>query len=533
LYIKQFYRKNKKKLSVDVKEISVRGDSVKDLFKRLFMNNKKSSSNKVDDLSVTALLLQMEKSIDFLRFVNTTNDGSRKVWINYYYTLIDTDFLHRDILHAISTKPWSNLQELKNILPIEVVTISSDPKEIREKLLTGFLFVQIGENDKKGLLVRSEFVQTRAVSLPEVEFSVIGPKESFVENIDSNINMLRRRLGSPMFTIEQKQLGTMSRTKIAIMYMEGVVNKANVDTVLTRLEEVQYDHINDSSYITQLISDNGNTIFPLLLDSERPDRVVSALTEGKVVIMVDGSPHGLIGPTTLVEFFSSFEDYYLSYWLSSFFRLIRLFGVAFSILVTPVYVAVLSYHYELIPKDLLSTLITSRREVPLPPILEAVFLELTIELLREAGARLPTKVGQTIGIVGGIVIGTASVEAGLTSNVLLIIVALAALASFTTPVYKMGNTIRLLRFPFLIFAELWGLLGIVFCFCVLAAHLLKLTSLNRPYLEPIYPPRVKDMKDALLRLPFSMQTERPGQLRTQKPTRFTRKRTKQKKDIDE
>ncbi|NMH73105.1 spore germination protein [Bacillus sp. RO2] len=506
---------------------------MKKLLKKLFSPRNGETSNKVEDMTVTQLLLQMEKSIDFLRFTNETNDGNRKVWINYYYTLVDTDFLHRDILHSISTRPWSNLQDLKNILPIEVVTISSDPKEVREKLLSGFIFVQIGEKDKKGLLVRSEFVQTRAVSLPEVEFSVIGPKESFVENIDSNINLIRRRLSTPMLTVEQKKLGTISRTRIAVIYLDGIVNKDNVQTVTQRLDDVEFDHINDSSYITQLISDDGNTIFPLLLDTERPDRIVSALTEGKVVIMVDGSPHGLIGPTTLVEFFSSFEDYYLSYWLSSFFRLIRLFGVAFSILVTPVYVAVLSYHYELIPKDLLSTLISSRREVPLPPILEAVFLELTIELLREAGARLPTKVGQTIGIVGGIVIGTASVEAGLTSNVLLIIVALAALASFTTPVYKMGNTIRLLRFPFLLFAELWGLLGIVFCFCILAAHLLRLTSLGRPYLEPIYPPRVKDMKDALLRLPFSMQTERPGQLRTNKPQRTTKTKTKPKKDIDE
>jgi hypothetical protein len=236
----------------------------------------------------------------------------------------------------------------------------------------------------------------------------------------------------------------------------------------------------------------------------------------------------LITPTTLVEFFSSFEDYFLNWVLASFFRLIRLFAVAFSILVTPVYVATLSYHYELIPTDLMNTLVTSRRDIPLPPILEAFFLELTIELLREAGARLPTKVGQTIGIVGGIVIGTASVEAGLTSNVLLIIVALAALASFTTPVYKMGNAIRLLRFPFLFFAELWGLLGIVLCFCFLMTHLIRLTSLNRPFLEPLYPPRRTDLKDSLIRLPFNKQSLRPQALRTKNPVRYP-----ERSDIDE
>ncbi|WP_223700544.1 spore germination protein [Sutcliffiella deserti] len=507
---------------------------MKNILKSIFMSKSKSKSDsdKVENLTVLELISQMKKSVDFLSFNSATNDGRKSVWVNYYYTLIDTDFLHRDILQAISTKPWNTIQELKNILPVEVVTLSSDSDEIREKLLSGFMFIQLHEKDQQGLLVRSEFVQGRAVSLPEVEFSVIGPKESFVENVDSNMNLIRRRLKTPMLTVDQKIMGTISQTKVVILYLEGITNKDNVATVKERLGAVQFDHINDSSYITQLISDNEHTVFPLLLDTERPDRVVSALTEGKVVIMVDGSPHGLIGPTTLVEFFSSFEDYYLSYWLASFFRLIRLFGVAFSILVTPVYVAVLSYHYELIPQDLLSTLISSRREVPLPPILEAIFLELTLELLREAGARLPTKVGQTIGIVGGIVIGTASVEAGLTSNVLLIIVALAALASFTTPVYKMGNTIRLLRFPFLLFAELWGLLGIVFCFCILATHLLRLTSLNRPYLEPIYPPRIEDMKDAIFRLPFSFQTTRPTQLRTQKKRRSYMKKKKKPKDID-
>jgi hypothetical protein len=160
-------------------------------------------------------------------------------------------------------------------------------------------------------------------------------------------------------------------------------------------------------------------------------------------------------------------------------------------------------------------------------------LELTIELLREAGARLPTKVGQTIGIVGGIVIGTASVEAGLTSNVLLIIVALSALASFTTPVYKMGNTIRLLRFPFLIFAQMYGLLGIVLCFCFLTTHLLRLTSLGRPFLVPVYPPRSRDLKDAIIRFPFSTLSKRPMALRTKQPDKFSTKKARQRHDIDE
>ena len=183
--------------------------------------------------------------------------------------------------------------------------------------------------------------------------------------------------------------------------------------------------------------------------------------------------------------------------------------------------------------ELLVTLVASRQGVPLPPVLEAVFLELAIELLREAGARLPTKIGQTIGIVGGIVIGTASVEAGLTSNVLLIIVALAALGSFTTPVYQMGNTIRLIRFPLLLSAYLLGLPGIALCICFIMIHLLSLSSLGRPYLEPIFPPRTRDFKDTFIRLPFSYQSKRPILFQTEDTMRFDPVKAKQKKDFDD
>ncbi len=174
--------------------------------------------------------------------------------------------------------------------------------------------------------------------------------------------------------------------------------------------------------------------------------------------------------------------------------------------------------------------------MPFPPIIEALFLEVTIELLREAGARLPTKVGQTIGIVGGIVIGTAAVEAGLTSNVLLIIVALAALASFTIPVYRMGTTIRIVRFPFIIAAQVWGLIAIALFSIFIITHMLSLTSLGRPYMEPIYPFSLKDMKDSLIRLPVALQNVRPTFLQTKQAVRFKdqkKKRTNQMPDIDE
>ena len=488
-------------------------------------------SKKSKDLK--ELNAQLNKSTDYKKIELVNQKTNVPFQLAFISSLVDESKLQKDILPYLLEQPLESMDDIKKILPIPEVQISEEVKLIEEKILSGNVILTIGSNQKQFAFITAQKQLGRGVSPPEIEFSVIGPKESFVESLAQNLNLIRKRLPIKELMIHQVTIGKLSKTKIAILHIEGIADHVNVTTITQRIKDLEFDLITDSAYLVQLLSDNQNSPFPQMLDTERPDRIASILAEGKIAILVDGSPHVLITPTTFVEFFSSFEDYLLNWVLASFFRLIRLFSVAFSIFITPIYVATLSYHYELIPRDLLITLVSSRRLVPLPPILEALFLELTIELLREAGARLPTKVGQTIGIVGGIVIGTASVEAGLTSNVLLIIVALSALASFTTPVYKMGNTIRFLRFPFLLFAELWGLIGIVLCFSFLLTHLIRLTSLGRPFLEPIYPPRMVDFKDAFVRLPFSQLSLRPSYLRTGKPERFSKKKATEKKDIDE
>lgn len=493
---------------------------------RIWRNKRKPDRNE-EDHSFQVLLQRLTESDEFTQF--TYASRSSTLCIGYYTSLVDTKILHRDILPYL--KELEIMTALPNVLPIEEVSLEKDTTKIQDQLLRGFILIFDINNLNQMGLAKASVERTRQVTIPEVEFSVVGPKEAFVEALDTNINLVRKRLPLADLVIKELQIGNLSKTRVSVLYIDGIANQENVNTVIQRLSELQVDQINDSSYLTQLIQDNQNSPFPQLIDTERPDRIASVLGDGKVAILVDGAPHGLIGPTTFFEFFSAFEDYFLNWTIASFFRLVRFFAVLFSILVTPIYVAVLTYHYELIPKDMLSTLVTSRSAIPLPPILEALVLELTIELLREAGARLPTKVGQTIGIVGGIVIGTASVEAGLTSNVLLIIVALAALASFTTPVYQMGNTIRLIRFPFLLMAHYIGLLGVAVSFCFLLIHLLRLSSLGRPFLEPFYPLRVQDLKDSLIRLPFSMQTKRPIQEQTEDTMRFNPIKAKEKDDI--
>ncbi|KEF37763.1 spore germination protein, GerA family [Schinkia azotoformans MEV2011] len=491
---------------------------------------KKNARN--GNASTLTILQQFKQSNDFLTFENKI--GTVSYFISYYKSLIDVEVLHRDILPYITESTLKNLEALSLAIPSENKIISNDIQEISSLVLTGAILIYLEKDEpKQFLLIQAQKNEARQISAPEVEFSVIGPKEAFVESMDTNINLIRKRVPSPNLQVTNLQVGKISKTQVAVLHIDGIANKENVNTVIQRIGDLEFDQIIDSSYLTQMIADNHHSPFPVLLDTERPDRAAAVLAEGKVVIVVDGSPHTLIGPTTLIEYFSAFEDYFLNPHIASAFRLIRIFSVAFSLLMTSIYVAILTHHFELLPKDLMSTLVSSRTLVPFPPFLEALVLELVIELLREAGARLPTKVGQTIGIVGGIVIGTASVEAGLTSNVLLIIIALSALASFTTPVYQMGNTIRLLRFPFLLFAHVWGLVGIVLCFSFFLTHLLRLTSLGRPYLEPIYPPRVADLKDSFIRMAFVRQSKRPIVAQTENIERFSQDKAFKNKDIDE
>ncbi|MBY6036767.1 spore germination protein [Fictibacillus nanhaiensis] len=483
--------------------------------------------------NITELIDNAKDSADFIHYPQKT--AFHNVYISYYKAMIDGELLHRDVLpYIIHSKAFKSLKDLKDILPIESVSITKDIKEIQNKLLRGFIVVQFGEYDEECAVIRAENSSTnRAVSVSEIEFSVIGPKEAFIENLDSNLYLIRRRLPVPELRFKEIIIGKYSKTRVIIAYLEGIANIENINTVSQRIQDIESEVIPDSSFLEQMISDNTKSVFPQLVTTERPDRVVAMLNYGQVAILSEGSPQALLGPTGISEYFVSPEDYYLSWLLGSLFRFIRFLSVIFSTFATPLYVAILTFHYQMIPKDLLAPLISSRVNIPFPPILEVLFLELTIELLREAGARLPTKVGQTLGIVGGIVIGQASVEAGLTSNILLIIVSLSALASFTTPIYKMANTIRILRFPFIFFAAIWGGVGIVIAMSFIIVHLLRLESLGRPYLSPIYPPRLLDMTDTVIRLPYNRILKRPISLGTKLPSKEMVKEMRKKKDIDE
>ncbi|AMM95007.1 spore gernimation protein GerA [Peribacillus simplex] len=501
---------------------------------RFFKGRKKTDAAafQVTSKDFQELLKKFEASNDFLTFQFPNEDGYT---ISYFNSLISEQQLHEQVLAVISNQTKKDLKQLKSDIPMEDMKVTTDINVIQRLVLEGSILIQYKKDDEMCLLIPCAHSVKRQTSIPESEYTVAGPKEAFVESLDTNLNLIRNRLPIPELQSKEFRVGSISQTRLVVLYIDGIVNQQIINTVMQRIDDIEYDTIVDISFVNQMITDNRNSMFPQLIDTERPDHLASVLSEGKIGIMLDGSPHALVGPNTIISFFSSFEDYFQIWNLGTSFRLIRLFAVLFSVLSSPLYVAVLTYHYLVIPTDLLPILISSRGVIPFPPILEAIVLEGTIELLREAAVRLPAKVGSTIGIVGGIVIGTAAVEAGFVSNVLLMLVALAALASFTVPIYQISNTIRLIRFPFLIAAQLYGLFGLALCSAFILSHLLKLTSLGSPYLDPLYPLRIYDFKDSLIRLPFSKQIKRPQFLQTEKPLRIRRKEetNNSQSDIDE
>ncbi|MFD2610882.1 spore germination protein [Paenibacillus gansuensis] len=481
--------------------------------------------------SVPRLWKELSESSDFVCSEHQTNTAS--LFIGYFNSVTDPKILHQHILGCLSKEPDISFDELYHLIPVAEKEISSDWDVIQNKILRGNVAILNGDQSHHCILVNAAAFKGRKVTVPEIEFTVEGPKEAFVESLDINLNLIRKRVPVPELRIKELTVGSISKSRVAICYIKGIANEQYVNTCIQRLEDVQFDQITDTTLLQQMIEDNSNSFFPQTIGTERPDYVAWALSSGQICVLKDGAPTVIFAPVNLGQFFVTFEDYYLPWIIGSILRVIRMVSVMFSVFASPIYVAVMTYHAQGISNVFLPTVVSSRINVPFPPVVEVLIMELVIELIREAGARLPTKIGQTIGIVGGIVLGTAAVEASLTSNLLLIIVSISALASFATPVFRMSVTIRLLRFPFIFAAQLWGILGIFICTIAMVAHLLRLQSLGMPYLVPFYPFRTPDLYDTVIRPPYSKYHHRLSFIRPQKPVRFDRKNANKKRDIDE
>ncbi|GGA27775.1 spore germination protein [Psychrobacillus lasiicapitis] len=437
----------------------------------------------------------------------------------YINNLVNDQTLNEHIITNLQNNFFETPEAIWPILSIPEVNISSQLEETIASLLNGSVLIYVNGYSQV-VLAPIPKRESRSLSTPENESQVIGAQVGFNESLSTNISLIRRYIISPNLCNEELKVGKRTHTSLSLLYMNGIASDQMVNTLRQRIQDVDVDSLLDSAVLLEMIDDNTLSPFPQMLLTERPDRFCDGLLNGKLGIIVEGSSLAIVCPIAFVEFFESREDQNLRWQVATFARLLRFTAIFLSVFLTPIYVGALTFHYEVIPQALLVPLSESRALVPFPPVFEALLLELIIELLREAGARLPTKIGQTIGIVGGIVIGTAAVQAGITSNILLIFVALSALASFTTPSYTMGNVIRLIRFPIILIAGFWGFYGIMLAFCFILIHLLRQSSLGAPYLSPYYPPRLKDMRDSIIKFPLPFVAKRASLTRPADQEKF-------------
>ncbi|MCD1258468.1 spore germination protein [Paenibacillus athensensis] len=360
-----------------------------------------------------------------------------------------------------------------------------------------------------GLVVGSRGWKTRALEEPQTESIIRGPRIGFTEDLRTNTSLLRRRIRDVNLCFDIQRIGRRARREVMIAYIDGVVHPALVPELKRRLDTIDIDDVEGSGYVEQWIADSFLTPFPLVLNTERPDKVSGALLQGRVAVLVDGDPFALVLPITLSSCFQSPEDYYQHWLISTLTRILRLMAAFMATFLPSLYIALLEFHHGMIPSRLAFSIAGAREGVPFPAVIEAFMMEITLELLREAGLRLPKPIGQTIGIVGGLVIGEAAVAAGIVSPIMVIVVAVTAIASFALPSYSFAISLRILRFGIMLAASVMGLFGVIMAYVMINVHLVNLKSFGIPYSTPFAPFFAKDWKDLILRAPVMFMNSRP------------------------
>ncbi|QHW33674.1 spore germination protein [Paenibacillus rhizovicinus] len=421
----------------------------------------------------------------------------------YFDTLIDSGVVQEFILKPLMLHPEAEIQDVVSILDN---TETERLEEAVQAVLYGKTVLQLdGEN--KLYLLGTDLKKERSINIPINERVLRGSNEAFIENLDTNLNLMRKLINSKEFIIKDYTLGRLSQTKLAVMYIKSIAEPSIVQEVDKRLQSIDIDYIESPGFLDELIREKKYSLFPQLLVTERPDRARAYLMEGKVVVAASGSPDAIILPVSFWSFFQSSEDYQMGWLMSSIFRILRLCCLFIALGLPAFYVSISSFNPHLLPMNFVNTLQSSLKYITFPPALEALAMMLLLEILREATVRLASPVGQTIGVVGGIVIGTVVVQSNLVSNTMVIIAALTGLASFIIPSYEMSSAIRLLSYPALLLSAMFGLFGLAFFFMIIVIHLCQLETMGLPYFKP--PFSLSEVKDTMIRAPVWNQRKRP------------------------
>ncbi|MEG6614891.1 spore germination protein [Peptococcaceae bacterium 1198_IL3148] len=481
------------------------------------------------DVNVNALRSIMAGNSDFVvRKFSIGPNGDTQAAIVYLDGMTDADMINKSIMKPLMTN--QNLsgngkgggipfeQVLNAMLAASDVRIADDYKAILGGVLYGDAAVFIDKH-KKCLLVSVKGFNYRSISEPLSEGVVRGPREGFVENLRTNTAMVRRRVQSPNLIIESMTIGRISNTSVAIGYIRGLADPKLVAEAKKRLARIEIDGVLESGYIEELIEDNPYSPFPQIIHTERPDKVADALMSGRVAIFTDNTPFVLVIPGEFVSFLQASEDYYERFLIGTFIRILRYTALGVSLVLPSLYIAITTFHQEMIPTPLLIRIAASREGVPFPALVEALLMEFSFEALREAGLRLPRPVGQAVSIVGALVVGEAAVSAGIVSPLMVIVVAVTGIASFVNPAFNMSIAMRILRFPMMLLAGTLGLFGIMVGLMVILVHMAGLRSFGVPYLAPFAPVDQSGLKDTVVRAPLWAYNRRPEQLSKDNPYR--------------
>lgn len=407
----------------------------------------------------------------------------------------------------------------ESLLPVSQMGRVDDYKKLLQAVLSGDTGILV-EGNTEALTLGIRGAEKRSVNEPEGEAVVRGPREGFIENIRTNTSMLRRKLRTPRLKMKSLVVGRETNTNLVVAFLDGIADPEIVQEVTGRISKINLDAVLESGYIEEMIQDNTYSPFPQLMYSERPDTVAGALLEGRVAIFVDGTPMVLIAPVTFWMMMQASEDYYERFQMATLVRLLRYVFLIISLITPALYVAITTHHQQMLPTTLLLSIAAARESIPFPAIVEAFIMEISFEALREAGIRLPKTVGQAVSILGALVVGQAAVQAGIVSAPMVIVVSLTGIASFTIPHFNASISLRMLRFPIMIAASILGIYGMLVLLLLILGHMANLRSFGVPYLSPLGPISIGDLKDVLMRAPWSMMEKRPSFLGVQNARRM-------------
>lgn len=450
--------------------------------------------------------------------------------IAYFSSLVNQDVLNQGILKPLMYEPdhligrEKPLNQLINLILTETLyhsqaKVGESLDELIEFMLRGDTVIFI-DGISEAIYIGTRKVEKRSIAQPETEQVILGPREGFIESIATNVALLRYRLPTPDFQVKTMKIGRLTKSTVAICYLKGIANETVINEVEKRLSEIDIDAILDVGYLEQFIEDNPFSPFPQTQTTERPDKTVANLIEGRVAVLVDGSPFSLMVPVVFNQFYQTVEDYSSRFLMGSFVRIARVIALVFSLVFPSLYVSLISFNPELLPTEFAVAVAGGRAGVPYPAVIEVLIIEISMEILREATVRLPKQVGGALSIVGVLVIGQAAVEAGLSSPITVVVIALTTIGSFATPTYTAAFALRMLRFPIMILAGIFGLYGVMIGIIFIFNHMLSLKSFGVPYMAPVSPENYQGMKDILIRSPLWWMPKRPGFLQPANQTRM-------------